>query len=113
MRKREEGRGCGGGGRGCNGGGMRRGSKVAVEPRKHGGVFIAKGEEDALVTKEMGPCETVYNEKKIYARILALNAFIFSERVISIKANCIDSTVPAEAIFQSEMKKDGAGAVEA
>ncbi|KAJ6978288.1 hypothetical protein NC653_030004 [Populus alba x Populus x berolinensis] len=55
----------GGGGRGRGGGGMKGGSKVVVEPHRHEGVFIAKGKEDALVTKNMVPGETVYNEKKI------------------------------------------------
>ncbi|KAJ6867880.1 rRNA 2'-O-methyltransferase fibrillarin 1-like [Populus alba x Populus x berolinensis] len=222
------GRGRGGGGRGRGGGGMRGGSKVVVEPHRHEGVFIAKGKEDALVTKNMVPGETVYNEKKVsvqnedgtkveyrvwnpfrsklaaailggvddvwikpgakvlylgaasgttvshvsdivgptgvvyavefshrsgrdlvnmakkrtnvipiiedarhpakyrmlvgmvdvifsdvaqpdQARILALNASYFLKTgghfVISIKANCIDSTVPAEAVFESEVKK--------
>jgi rRNA 2'-O-methyltransferase fibrillarin len=40
---------------------------------------------------------------------LALNASFFLKTgghfVISIKANCIDSTVAAEAVFQSEVKK--------
>ncbi|KAB5521994.1 hypothetical protein DKX38_026313 [Salix brachista] len=212
-----------GGGRGRGGGGMRGGSKVVVEPHRHEGVFIAKGKEDALVTKNMVPGETVYNEKKVsvqnedgtkveyrvwnpfrsklaaailggvddvwikpgakvlylgaasgttvshvsdivgpviefshrsgrdlvnmakkrtnvipiiedarhpakyrmlvgmvdvifsdvaqpdQARILALNASYFLKAgghfVISIKANCIDSTVPAEAVFESEVKK--------
>ncbi|KAG6753546.1 hypothetical protein POTOM_043616 [Populus tomentosa] len=44
---------------------MKGGSKVVVEPHRHEGVFIAKGKEDALVTKNMVPGETVYNEKKI------------------------------------------------
>eukprot|EP00252_Welwitschia_mirabilis_P000710 TRINITY_DN10681_c0_g1_i1.p1 TRINITY_DN10681_c0_g1~~TRINITY_DN10681_c0_g1_i1.p1 ORF type:complete len:303 (+),score=74.49 TRINITY_DN10681_c0_g1_i1:241-1149(+) len=43
------------------------------------------------------------------ARILALNAHHFLKNgghfVISIKANCIDSTVPAEAVFAQEVKK--------
>ncbi|KAJ4899481.1 Mediator of RNA polymerase II transcription subunit 36a [Raphanus sativus] len=43
------------------------------------------------------------------ARIVALNSSFFLKTgghfVISIKANCIDSTVPAEAVFQSEVKK--------
>ncbi|XP_065869435.1 rRNA 2'-O-methyltransferase fibrillarin 1-like [Euphorbia lathyris] len=43
------------------------------------------------------------------ARILALNASYFLKSgghfVISIKANCIDSTVPAEAVFESEVRK--------
>ncbi|KAK9291506.1 hypothetical protein L1049_019454 [Liquidambar formosana] len=58
------GRGRGGrGGRG--GGGMKGGSKVVIEPHRHDGVFIAKGKEDALVTKNMVPGEAVYNEKRI------------------------------------------------
>ncbi|KAI3808137.1 hypothetical protein L1987_24081 [Smallanthus sonchifolius] len=215
-------------GRGVRGGGMKGGSKVVVEPHRHEGVFIAKGKEDALCTKNMVPGEAVYNEKRIsvqnedgtkveyrvwnpfrsklaaavlggvdniwmkpgskvlylgaasgttvshisdlvgpagvvyavefshrsgrdlvnmakkrtnvipiiedarhpakyrmlvgmvdvifsdvaqpdQARILALNASYFLKAggyfVISIKANCIDSTVPAEAVFASEVKK--------
>ncbi|KAL9663644.1 hypothetical protein QQ045_019035 [Rhodiola kirilowii] len=66
------GRGRGGGGRGGargrgggRGGGMKGGSKVVVEPHRHEGVFVAKGKEDALVTKNMVPGEAVYNEKRI------------------------------------------------
>lgn len=43
------------------------------------------------------------------ARIVALNAHYFLKDgghcVISIKASCIDSTAPAEAVFASEVKK--------
>lgn len=43
------------------------------------------------------------------ARIVGLNAKYFLKNgghfVISIKANCIDSTVPAEVVFASEVKK--------
>jgi rRNA 2'-O-methyltransferase fibrillarin len=43
------------------------------------------------------------------ARILALNAHHFLKNggnfVISIKANCIDSTAPAEVVFAQEVKK--------
>ncbi|RIA05666.1 hypothetical protein BRARA_K00184 [Brassica rapa] len=226
---RGRGRGEPGRGRGAPGrGGMKGGSKVIVEPHRHAGVFIAKGKEDALVTKNLVPGEAVYNEKRIsvqnedgtkteyrvwnpfrsklaaailggvdniyikpgakvlylgaasgttvshvsdivgpegcvyavefshrsgrdlvnmakkrtnvipiiedarhptkyrmlvgmvdvifadvaqpdQARIVALNANFFLKTgghfVISIKANCIDSTVPAEAVFQSEVKK--------
>ncbi|CAN8325924.1 unnamed protein product [Cochlearia groenlandica] len=229
----DRGRGGGRGGRGDRGrgggrGGMKGGSKVIVEPHRHAGVFIAKGKEDALVTKNLVPGEAVYNEKRIsvqnedgtkveyrvwnpfrsklaaailggvdniwikpgakvlylgaasgttvshvsdlvgpegcvyavefshrsgrdlvnmakkrtnvipiiedarhpakyrmlvgmvdvvfsdvaqpdQARIMALNASFFLKTgghfVISIKANCIDSTVPAEHVFQSEVKK--------
>lgn len=43
------------------------------------------------------------------ARIISLNAHHFLKNgghfVISIKANCIDSTVPAQHVFASEVKK--------
>lgn len=43
------------------------------------------------------------------ARIVALNAHSYLKPkghvVISIKANCIDSTAPAEAVFAGEIKK--------
>lgn len=34
---------------------MAGGSKVIVEAHRHAGVFIARGKEDALVTKNMVP----------------------------------------------------------
>ncbi|KAG2331054.1 hypothetical protein Bca52824_002234 [Brassica carinata] len=46
-------------------GGMKGGSKVIVEPHRHAGVFIPKGKEEALVTKNLVPGEAVYNEKRI------------------------------------------------
>ncbi|TKY55069.1 Mediator of RNA polymerase II transcription subunit 36a [Spatholobus suberectus] len=159
----------GGRGRGGGRGGMKGGSKVVVQPHRHDGIFIAKGKEDALVTKNLVPGEAVYNEKRITvqnedgskdeyrvwnpfrsklaaailggvdniwikpgarvlylgaasgttvshvsdivgpARILGLNASYYLKAgghfVISIKANCIDSTVPAEAVFESEVNK--------
>lgn len=53
-----------GGGRGGPGG-MRGGRKVIIEPHRHEGVFIARGKEDALVTLNLIPGNTVYGEKKI------------------------------------------------
>jgi len=57
------GRGGGRGGRG--GGGMKGGAKVVIEPHRHEGIFIAKGKEDALVTRNGNPGESVYGEKRI------------------------------------------------
>ncbi|KAK9868906.1 hypothetical protein WJX84_001136 [Apatococcus fuscideae] len=48
---------------------MRGGSKVAVEAHRHEGVFIARGKEDALVTKNMVPGEAVYGEKRISVEV--------------------------------------------
>ena len=36
-----------------------------MEPHRHAGVFIARGKEDALVTKNMAVGESVYGEKRI------------------------------------------------
>jgi len=58
------GRGGRGGGRGGRGG-MGGGKKVVVEPHRHAGVFIARGKEDALVTKNMVMGESVYGGKKV------------------------------------------------
>ena len=51
MKRGGRGGGRGGGGRG----GMRGGSKVVIEQHRHEGVFIARGKEDALVTKNLVP----------------------------------------------------------
>jgi len=58
------GRGGRGGGRGGRGG-MGGGKKVIVEPHRHEGVFISRGKEDALCTKNMVLGESVYGEKRI------------------------------------------------
>ncbi len=60
-------RGGRGGSRGGRGGasGARGGAKVVIEPHKHAGVFIARGKEDLLVTKNLTPGESVYGEKRI------------------------------------------------
>jgi len=59
-------RGSRGGSRGGGrGGGMKGGSKVIIEKHRHNGVFIAHGKEDALVTKNLVPGESVYGEKRI------------------------------------------------
>lgn len=59
--------GRGGGGRGGGGaGGFRGGKKALVEPHpRFGGVFVARGKEDALATKNLVPGESVYAEKRI------------------------------------------------
>ncbi|KAG2032208.1 Fibrillarin [Suillus americanus] len=60
------GRGGGRGrGRGGPGGGARGGAKVILEPHRHPGVFIAKGKDHLLVTKNLVPGESVYGEKRI------------------------------------------------
>lgn len=62
--------GARGGGRGGSRGGRsglgaRGGSKVIVEPHRHEGIFVARGKEDLLLSRNMTPGESVYNEKRI------------------------------------------------
>ena len=67
------GRGAGGrgasrggrGGRGGGRGGVKGGSNTVLEPHRHPGVFIAKGKDHMLVTKNLVPGESVYGEKRI------------------------------------------------
>jgi rRNA 2'-O-methyltransferase fibrillarin len=40
---------------------MNRGPKVFVIPHRIKGVFVAKGPQDTLVTKNLVPGESVYN----------------------------------------------------
>lgn len=59
-------RGGRGGGRGGGAGGFKGGKKALVEPHpRFGGVFVARGKEDALVTKNLVPGDSVYGEKRI------------------------------------------------
>lgn len=48
---------------------MKGGAKVVVEAHRHEGVFIARGKEDALVTKNLVPGVSVYGEKRIATEI--------------------------------------------
>jgi rRNA 2'-O-methyltransferase fibrillarin len=38
---------------------------VVLEPHRHAGVFLAKGKEQMLVTRNLVPGESVYGEKRI------------------------------------------------
>lgn len=44
---------------------MGGGKKVIIEPHRHAGVFISRGKEDALLTRNMVLGESVYGEKRI------------------------------------------------
>ncbi|CAG8560883.1 2785_t:CDS:2 [Ambispora gerdemannii] len=45
--------------------GARGGLKVIIEPHRHEGVFVARGKEDLLITKNLVAGEAVYGEKRI------------------------------------------------
>ena len=48
---------------------MRGGKQVVIEPHRHEGIFIARGKEDALVTRNSVPGEAVYGEKRISVEV--------------------------------------------
>jgi len=59
-----------GDGKGGKKGGKSKGkaaAKVIIEPHNFEGVFIARGKDDSLVTRNMAPGESVYGEKRISA----------------------------------------------
>jgi len=63
-------KGKGGKGKGKGGKGQGKGGgkgKVVIEPHRFEGVFVSKGKDDSLVTKNMAPGESVYGEKRLVA----------------------------------------------
>ncbi len=65
------GRGGDRGGRGGRGGvGARGRPQTRVEPHRHSGIFVAKGKEEFLVTRNMVPGESVYGEKRIDIEVI-------------------------------------------
>lgn len=48
---------------------MKGGAKVAIEKHRHEGVFIARGKEDAILTRNLVPGESVYGEKRIAVEV--------------------------------------------
>ncbi|KAK4531585.1 hypothetical protein CCYA_CCYA08G2442 [Cyanidiococcus yangmingshanensis] len=57
--------GGGGGGGGAQGRSFKGGSRVLVEPHRFPGVFIVRGKEDAMCTRNLLPGDTVYGEKRV------------------------------------------------
>ncbi len=46
---------------------------MAVEPHRHAGVFVARSKnDDLLLTRNLVPGDTVYNEKKITVDVTKL-----------------------------------------
>lgn len=63
------------------------GKTVIVEPHRHDGVFIARGKEDALVTRNLVPGSEVYGEKRISVEVSEL----FSAQFQSFQVHFIGS----------------------
>ncbi|CAE8608144.1 unnamed protein product, partial [Polarella glacialis] len=67
---KDKGKGKGKDGKGKDGKGKGKGKgkgQVVIEPHRHEGVFVSKGKDDSLVTRNMVPGESVYGEKRLVA----------------------------------------------
>jgi len=68
--KKGKGKGKGDKGKGKKGGKGGKGkakAKVVIEPHRFAGVFVSKGKDDSLVTRNLVPGESVYGEKRLSA----------------------------------------------
>ncbi|KAF4667821.1 hypothetical protein FOZ61_007714 [Perkinsus olseni] len=66
MSGKGKGKGKGGKGKGGKGkGGHKGAAKVIVEPHRFEGCFVSRGKDEALLTRNMVPGESVYGEKRI------------------------------------------------
>jgi rRNA 2'-O-methyltransferase fibrillarin len=71
------------GGRGGFGGrpGIGGGAKVLVEPHERfKGVYILRGKDDALLTKNLVPGESVYNEKRVSVEVKFILLILLEQR---------------------------------
>jgi rRNA 2'-O-methyltransferase fibrillarin len=48
---------------------MKGGAKVIVEAHRHAGVFVVKGKDDSLATRNMVPGDSVYGEKRVSVEV--------------------------------------------
>ena len=61
---------------------------MVVQPHRHDGVFIARGKEDALVTRNLVPGESVYGEKRISVEVTSFVPFpLFSVSLTDLFAD--------------------------
>lgn len=74
----------GGRGRGGGGGGFKGGKTVVIEPHRHEGIFIARGKEDALVTRNLVPGSEVYGEKRISVEVSKIKMISFYVKIIEV-----------------------------
>jgi rRNA 2'-O-methyltransferase fibrillarin len=78
-------RGGRGGARGGRGG-IGAGAKTLVVPHdRFKGIYILKGKDDALVTKNINPGESVYNEKRVTVEVSTKQADILKDKVAETK----------------------------
>lgn len=50
-----------------------------VEPHRHEGVFIGRGKEDVLCTRNLVPGESVYGEKRISVEVSIISLYFLRQ----------------------------------
>lgn len=64
---------------------MRGGARTVVEPHdRFKGVYILRGKDDALVTKNLTVGESVYNEKRVSVDVSELPTYLFRIGLLKI-----------------------------
>ena len=90
-------RGGRGGARGGRGG-IGAGAKVLVQPHERfEGVFVLRGKDDAIVTKNLNPGESVYNEKRVSVEVSTKS----QKQRISKRAQVVDGLFRLDVIYSS------------
>lgn len=65
--------------------------KVVIEPHRHEGVFFSKSKDDFVLTKNLVPGDSVYNEKRISVQVNFLPLiFVFIIWSSWFKKLCVD-----------------------
>lgn len=65
---------------------MRGGARTVVEPHdRFKGVYILRGKDDALVTKNLTVGESVYNEKRVSVDVSYLPTYLFG--LVSLRSS--------------------------
>ena len=83
-------------GRGGARGGIGAGAKVLVQPHERfEGVYVLRGKDDAIVTKNLNPGESVYNEKRVSVEVSA------KKQIISKRAQVVDGLFRLDVIYSS------------
>jgi hypothetical protein len=89
-------RGGRGGARGGRGG-IGAGAKVLVQPHERfEGVYVLRGKDDAIVTKNLNPGESVYNEKRVSVEVSTNK-----KQIISKRAQVVDGLFRLDVIYSS------------
>jgi len=73
--------------------GAKGGSRYVLEPHRHAGVFVARGKEDLLVTKNLVPVRLPASKRIFVSRRIARTNILFRVNQLMVKS-AFPSTPP-------------------